>query len=131
MSELHSVNWYCERAPRPPMRTSCAGTMNRSMPGMRVSWLRRRSTTRWVGMPSRSASGLRLMNSRPWLTEALNTEPPTEDPTPATAGSASTMSRTRSCSSTMDLNEMSGEARVEPKIRPVSSCGKKPFGVLM
>jgi len=35
----------------------------------------------------------------------------------------------RCCKSFIDSNEMSGEARVPPKIKPVSSCGKKPFGV--
>ena len=41
--------------------------------------------------PSRSASGFRLMNMRPRLTEAFQPPPPTEEPTPATAGSASTI----------------------------------------
>ena len=29
----------------------------------------------------------------------------------------------------MPMNEMSGEACVKPKIIPVSSLGKKPFGI--
>ena len=87
--------------------------------------------TRCVAMPSRSASGFRLTNRRPWLTDALHAELLTEEPTPATAGSSRMMSRTRVCISTMARNEMSGEARVEVKISPLSSCGKKPFGVLM
>jgi len=41
------------------------------------------------------------------------------------------MSSAFSCMSTIALYEMSDEARVEVKMRPVSSCGKKPFGVLM
>ena len=48
--------------------------------------LRSRSVTRWVVTPSRSDSGLRLMNMRPWLTDAFEPEAPTEEPTPATAG---------------------------------------------
>ena len=61
---------------------------------------------------------------RPWLTDALKPEAPTEEPTPATAGSASTISSARCCSFDMASKEMSAEARVEPMIRPVSSCGK-------
>ena len=85
---------------------------------------RSRSVTRWVVSPSRSASGFRLMNMRPWLTEAFNPDAPTEEPTPATAGSASTISSARCCSFAMASKETSAEAWVEPKIRPVSSCGK-------
>ena len=59
--------------------------------------------TRWVGTLSRSAIGLRLTNMRPWLTEAVQPEPPTEEPTPATAGSARMMSSAFSCMSTIAL----------------------------
>ena len=61
---------------------------------------------------------------RPWLTDALKPEAPTEEPTPATAGSASTISSACCCSFAMASKEMSAEAWVEPMIRPVSSCGK-------
>ena len=67
----------------------------------------------------------------PRLIEPENTVPPTEEPTPYTASSFFTMSTTWRCSSTIVLNDTSEEARVPPKTRPVSSCGKKPFGVLM
>ena len=63
------MNWYCERPWRPPTRTSCAGNIHTCMPGMRANFGRSRSITRAVGMLSRSASGLRLTNMRPWLTE--------------------------------------------------------------
>ena len=98
---------------------------------MRLSLARSRATTRWVLILPRSASGFRLMNMRPRLTEALKRPAPTEEPTPATAGSASTMSMARSCKAFMASKEMSVEAAVPPKISPVSSCGKKPFGTLM
>ena len=72
----------------------------------------RRSTT----LP-RSAGGFRLMNSRPLLTAAAPPEPPTEEPTPATAGSASTIVHgTCCCRSASPGNEMSVEAWVTPKI---------------
>ena len=58
----------------------------------------------------RSASGFRLMKSRPRLTEAFKPEAPTEEPTPATAGSASTTSTACCCSSSIASNEMSGDA---------------------
>jgi hypothetical protein len=90
-----------------------------------------RLMTRWVLRPSRSSSGFRLMNMRPWLTEGFQPEAPTEEPTLATAGSASTMSRAWFCSLVMAPNEMSVAATVEAMTRPVSSCGKFPFGVLM
>ena len=47
-----------------------------------------------------------------------------EEPTPETAGSASTISAACCCSTYIAWNEMSGEACVTPKISPVSSCGK-------
>ncbi len=40
---------------------------------------------------------------RPWLTEAFQLEPPTEEPTPDTAGSARMMSSALSCMSTIAL----------------------------
>ena len=49
---------------------------------------------------------------RPWLTEALKPEAPTEEPTPATAGSASTMSSAWLLQLDIASKEMSGEARV-------------------
>ena len=66
---------------------------------------------------------------RPWLTEALKPDAPTDEPTFATAGSAKIRSSASVCSLFIAAKEMSGEARVEAKINPVSSCGKYPFGV--
>ena len=54
---------------------------------MLLSLPRSRATTRWVLTLLRSSSGFRLMNMRPRLTEALKPEAPTEEPSPATAGS--------------------------------------------
>jgi hypothetical protein len=64
------------------------------------------------------------MNNRPRLTEALNGEAPTDEPRPATAGSASTTSIAFRCSCSIASKEISVEASVLPKISPVSSCGK-------
>ena len=65
----------------------------------------------------------------PRLTEALQPEEPIEEPTPATAGSARTIASAFCCRSYMVWNDTSVDARVPPKTSPVSSCGKKPFGV--
>ncbi len=124
MSELHNVNWYCESDCRPPTRTSCAGNMNTRRPGISASFGRMRAMTRWVLSPPRSLSGFRVINRRPKLTAALKFEAPTDEPRPATAGSASTTSIALSCRAFMASNEMSGDAIVPPKTRPVSSCGK-------
>ena len=64
------------------------------------------------------------MNMRPRLTEALKPEAPTEEPSPATAGSVSTTSIAFCCNCSMASYEISVEACVPPKISPVSSCGK-------
>ena len=74
--------------------------------------------------PPRSASGLRLMNSEPRFTEALNPEVPIDEPIFATAGSARAMASAFCCRSYIAWNETSVEAWVPPQIRPVSSCGK-------
>ena len=56
--------------------------------------------------------------------------PPTEDPIPETAGSARMTSFARCCSSIIVRNEVSVEATDTPPMKPESSCGKNPFGVL-
>ena len=89
-----------------------------------------RSTTASVDAPPRSASGLSEMNSRPLLTRPLQAVPPTEEPMPETAGSDRMIVGARCCRSTMARNETSVEATDTPPMKPESSCGKKPFGVL-
>ena len=103
--------------------------MNTRSPGMALSCGRRRLITSHA-LSRRSDSGFRLMKSCPRLTEELNDDVPIDEPTPAIAGSASTMSLACCCRSYMAWNEISGEAWVEPQISPVSSGGNQPFGVL-
>jgi hypothetical protein len=62
----------------------------------------------------RSDGGFRLMKNCPRLDEALNVDWPIDDPTPDTAGSASTISAARCCSSNMVSNEVSAGATVPP-----------------
>ena len=50
------------------------------------------------------------------------------EPSVATAGSASTISRDLCCSFAIAAKEMSCEASVVPMITPVSCCGKNPSG---
>ncbi len=49
---------------------------------------------------------------------------PSEEPTPATAGSSITICAIRCCSFSIAWNEMSGAARVAPITKPESSVGK-------
>ena len=91
---------------------------------MAVSWGRSRLTTSHALTPLRSDNGLRLMKSWPRLTDEFHADVPIDDPTPAIAGSASTMSVAFCCSSNIAWNEASVEACVPPQISPVSSAGK-------
>ena len=75
--------------------------------------------------PSRSASGFRLMNMRPWLTEALKPEAPTEEPT-AADGRIGQHDVERLALQLQPSPRRRCRARpaCEPNTRPVSSCGK-------
>ena len=77
-------------------------------------------------MPARSSGGFRLMNMVPRLEPPPPgpPPPPSEEPMPATAGSAITMSASCCCSPSIAWNEMSGDARVAPITKPLSSVGK-------
>ena len=88
---------------------------------------RRRAATCWA-VALRSASGLRLMNSEPRLTEALQPDVPIEEPTPATAGSARTIASARCCNSYMVWNETSVDARVPPRSGRCRPAGNSPSG---
>ena len=48
----------------------------------------------------------------------------------ATAGSLATMAPSASCLRIMSANEMSWAASEVPVMKPVSCCGKKPFGMI-
>ena len=60
----------------------------------------------------RSAIGFRFTVSQPELTDPPHPEPPSDEPTPATAGSSRTMAAARCCSSLIAGNEMSVEDSV-------------------
>jgi hypothetical protein len=117
-------NWV--REVRPPVRTSWVAWMKVRMPSTRSSFGRRRPIT-WKALASRSSRGLSVMYMRPEL--SAWPLPPSDMPTVATAGSAWTMAPTFSCSACIAENEMSCDASVTPIMKPVSCCGKKPFGI--
>ena len=94
---------------------------------MRASGARSRAITASDEIP-RWASGLSWIVSWPRLREENPLETPTVEPTLAIAGSCNSTSTTCFCRADIALKEMSGEARVEPWISPVSSIGRKPLG---
>ena len=54
-----------------------------------------------------------------------------KEPTPSTAGSLRITSDRLCCSVDMAGKDTSGAASVRPMMRPVSSSGTKPFGVVL
>ena len=100
------------------------------MPGTTLVAARRR----WMicgRVLGRSSRGFSTMNMRPVLGVGLGPPGPTVEFTYSTAGSARMMSATLSCSSDSAGNEMSVAASVDAEMKPVSSAGKKPFGMMM
>ena len=79
-------------------------------------------------LEARAPRGLSEIERRPLLSVWFVPSEPMNDATLATSGSASTTSATRRCTSIMRGNEISAGACVTPSTRPVSCCGKKPFG---
>jgi hypothetical protein len=76
-----------------------------------------------------SERGLSVMNIRPRLSDGLNPLAPINDITPCTFGLRRTISATSCCSFAIASNEISCGASVKQKICPVSSVGRKPFGM--
>ena len=76
-----------------------------------------------------SERGLSVMNMRPRLSDGLKPLAPMNDITPSTFGLRRTMSATCCCSFAIASKEMSCGASVKQKICPVSSVGRKPFGM--
>jgi len=68
---------------------------------------------------------------RPVLVALPEGPPPTAELSAETLGSLRTMAATRSCRSTMAVNEVSSADSVLAWIWPMSSSGKKPLGMLL
>ena len=77
---------------------------------------------------SRWPIGFSAMVSRPVLGVALIVPAPTNDTTPVTAGSRSTICATSVCSATSGGIDALCAASVTATSTPVSCCGRKPFG---
>ena len=90
----------------------------------------RKRERRWVVYASQPEASKVPAEWHGWL-HGTQAEPPTEEPTPSTAGSASTIAAAFSCSAAIAWNEMSCEAPAQAPMKPESSGGKKPFGVLI
>ena len=93
-------------------------------PGSLASLLRKRATT-WSALSLRWFTGLSTMNMK----AELRWPPPVKPTTLSTAGSARTTARKRSSRARMAWNEVAWSACIEPMMRPVSCCGKKPLGI--
>ena len=77
----------------------------------------------WSAVSFRSLLSFRPMNIRAVF--AVPERKPFELETPGSPCTAFTKKRSFFC---IAWNEMSWSAWIEPLIRPVSCCGKKPFG---
>ena len=125
------VYWYWALLNFPPTRMSCTGCSPVWAPGTRASFPRIRAITS-SAVTFRWSRSFRPMNSRPVLTVLPPPPPPPVKPiTVSTAGSFPTMSTTFVSFSRMDWNETSCAARIPPVRRPVSCCGKNPFGTIV
>ena len=122
-----SVYWYCAREMRPPTLMSWPACMYRVMPGTFASLGRSRAIT-WSAVAARpSSTDFRPMNMLP----ELKVLAPACMPKAVTSGSWRTMSATASMRPCMASDDVSCPATAEPKMKPVSCCGKKPLGIMM
>ena len=124
-----SVYWNCVRLMRVPIWMSCTGWKNAVIPGMPAIARCSRAITTCTG--SRRLTGFSAMVSRPVLGVALIVPAPTNDTTPVTAGSRSTICASCVCNSTRRGIEALCAASVTAISTPVSCCGRKPFGTTM
>ena len=125
-SSLCSVYWY-DAGALPP---ADAHVLDRHQPQIHTGLLRElRAQPRddLARRLARSFSGLSETNIVPELREP----PPVTAVTVSTAGSARTISTSRLIFCCIAWNELDWSARIQPIRRPVSCCGKKPFGISM
>ncbi len=80
----------------------------------------------WSTVSLRCDSGFSATNMKP----ELRCAPPVKPTTFSTAGSAPTMRMNSVSFSRIAWNEMLWSAWMPPMRRPVSCCGKKPFGIV-
>ena len=114
------------------MRRSCTDWRNVGAPGMEASGPRRRAITS-SDVRVRVSGEVRVMKRRPVLM-AFPPPPPPPPVKPSTAATFSSLAivlTTSASLSDIDWKEMSWDAWMPPARRPVSCCGKKPFGTTM
>ena len=72
---------------------------------------------------------MKIRTVSPVFGVAFRAPTPTKPATPATSGSLRITSVTARCRSSKAWNDTSCAASVTPTIRPVSCCGRNPFGI--
>ena len=80
--------------------------------------------------PSRPPRAFSTIDSRPKFGVALTVPTPTTEVTPSTAGSSRMIAATRFCSRDISSKETEESASVTAAMRPVSSGGRKPLGMV-
>ena len=129
MSASCSVYWYCVREARPPMRTSCAAC--RIQPrALHFLELRPQPRDDPVGAGVALVERFQRDEHAPVVDGRAAAEPPIDIAIVSTPGSAWTILPSASWSSTIFEKDTSCGPSEIPVMRPVSCCGKKPFGMM-
>ena len=128
LSTSTSVYWYWVLDSRPPILMSCAACMYSVTPQHRLQRLVQAARS-----PGQTAAvcvlcGFNVMNIRPSFSVDGGAAGPDIGADAATAGSFITTPTPRWMAA-MPAGEIFCAASVMPRIRPVSCCGKKPFGI--
>ena len=120
--------WYCERLCTVPTWMDWIGEKKAWMPG--TSAVDRRSLAMTsMAVAVRAGLSRSVMNRKPAFWVELPPPPPMFAMTETTSGSCLTISASRRERSTMASKETSSGPSVAARIRPLSSLGKKPFGM--
>ena len=122
-----TTNWYWLFEARPPRRRFCTGVMNTERPGTWESWRRRSAST--FGSSPRWPFGFSSTKNEPAFIVPENPVEPTRLTTCATCGERSRICRASRCRFTIAGKDTSWRASVETESWPMSSVGKKPFGI--
>src|SRR6266700_320723 len=115
--------WRCAKALLSALSMSWTCTHRREAASRSMvtaaSFSRRRSTTRAV-VTLRSASGFRLMKSRPWLSEGLKVEAPTEEATAAIVEADPAFAPVASSVGASTLNPPLNQGRLFISLKPLA-----------
>ena len=111
------------------MLMSCPDCMKNLAPWTWATFGRSRWIT-WSEVTSRWSCGFSWMKTRPVFSVGLKADAPPKYNTPATAGSCLTTSASWWIIPCIFWKEVSCRASAWPKMKPVSCCGKNPFGMV-